>query len=54
MPNFRVKYKVNTTITTITLYLQGNGTESEAIAKLKQQNSVPKDAQVIILSIDKS
>ncbi len=52
MPNFNVKYRVNNTTTSILLNLEG-GTESEAIAKMKQQNNVPKDATVIILSIEK-
>jgi hypothetical protein len=54
MASYRVKYKVNNTTTSTTLQLIGNGTESEAIAKLKQQNNVPKDANVIILSIEKA
>ena len=54
MESYRVKYKVNNTTTATTLQLIGNGTESEAIAKLKQQNNVPKDANVIILSIEKA
>jgi hypothetical protein len=52
MASYHVKYKVNNTTSGITLQLQG-GTESEAIAKMKQQNNVPKDANVIILSIEK-
>jgi hypothetical protein len=53
MPSYRVKYKVKDTQSQTTLQLQG-GMESEAIAKLKQQGTVPKDANVIILSIDKA
>jgi hypothetical protein len=52
MATYYVKYKVNNTTSGINLQLQG-GTESEAIAKMKQQNNVPKDANVIILSIEK-
>lgn len=52
MASYYVKYKVNNTTTGKTLQLEG-GTESEAIAKMKQQNNVPKDANVIILSIEK-
>jgi hypothetical protein len=52
MPTYNVKYRVNDSTTSRTLNLVG-GTESEAITKLKQQSSVPKDANVIILSIEK-
>jgi len=52
MARYNVKYKVKDSTTSITLNLDG-GTESEAIAKMKAQNNVPKDAQVIILSITK-
>jgi hypothetical protein len=52
MATYNVKFKVNTTTRETTLQLQG-GTESEAIARLKAQSSVPKDANVIILSIVK-
>ncbi len=52
MGSYHVKYRVNTTTSSTTIQLEG-GMESEAIAKLKQQNSVPKDASVIILSIEK-
>jgi len=52
MATYDVKYKVGNTSTGRKLQLQG-GSESEAIAKLKQQGSVPKDANVIILSIKK-
>jgi len=51
MSNYKVKYKVDNAHSMRTLQLNG-GTESEAIAKLKQQSSVPKDAEVIILSIE--
>jgi hypothetical protein len=52
MANYNVKYRVNNTTTSITLNLEG-GTESEAVAKMKQQNNVPRDANVIVLSIEK-
>lgn len=52
MASYRVRYKVNSSTSGTTLQLQG-GTESEAISKLKQQGSVPRDANVIILSIEK-
>jgi hypothetical protein len=45
-----MKYKVNTTCD-INLQLQ-SVTESKAIAKMKQQNNVPKGASVVILSIE--
>jgi hypothetical protein len=53
MDNYEVKYKVNLSTTTTRIRLQG-GTESEAIAKLKSQGTVAKDATIIILSIKKS
>ena len=53
MPSYTVKYKVKDSTTSITLNLEG-GTESEAIAKMKSQNNVPEDANVIILSIVKN
>lgn len=53
MATYDVKYKVGNTSTGRKLQLQA-GSESEAIAKLKQQGSVSKDANVIILSIKKS
>ncbi len=53
MATYEVKYKVGNSTTGTRLQLEG-GTESEAIAKLKQQNNVPKDANVIILSIKKA
>jgi len=52
MASYYVKYKVNNTTSGIYIQLEG-GTESEAIAKMKQQNNVPKEANVIILSIEK-
>jgi hypothetical protein len=52
MATYYVKYKVNNTTTGTNLQLQA-GSESEAIAKLKQQRTVSKDASVIILSIEK-
>jgi hypothetical protein len=52
MASYHVKYKVNNTTSGTILQLQG-GAESEAIAKLKQQSKVAKDANVIILSIEK-
>ncbi|MBK7083874.1 MAG: hypothetical protein IPH53_04105 [Flavobacteriales bacterium] len=51
MSNFKVKYQVGNVQSRRTLKLQG-GTESEAIAKLKQQSSVPKEAEVVVLSIE--
>lgn len=52
MATYTVKYKVGNTSTGRKLQLQG-GSESEAIAKLKQQGNVPANADVIILSITK-
>jgi hypothetical protein len=52
MPLYNVRYRVKDSTTSITLNLEG-GTESEAIAKMKQQSNVPKDAIVIVLSIEK-
>ena len=52
MPSYFVNYRVDNSSCGITLNLKG-GTESEAIAKMKQQNNVPKNASVIILSIEK-
>lgn len=52
MESYKVKYKVNHTNSQMTMKLHG-GTESEAIAALKQKQSVPKDATVIILSIER-
>lgn len=53
MDTYEVKYKVGNTSTGRKLKLK-SGTESEAISILKEQNSVPKDSQVIILSIKKN
>lgn len=47
---YEVKYKVDNTTTSTILNLQG-GTESEAIAKLYSQCTVPRSRQIIILSI---
>lgn len=47
-----VKYRVNNTQSQTALNLH-SASESEAIAVLKQQSSVPKDASVTILSITK-
>lgn len=47
-----VKFRVNNSQSQTALNLH-SPSESEAIAVLKQQSSVPKDANVIILSIDK-
>ena len=52
MPNYKVKYKVDNSTSSTTLNLYG-GTESQAIAELKRRSSVPKDKNVIILSIEK-
>ncbi|MDB5256805.1 MAG: hypothetical protein JWM14_1500 [Chitinophagaceae bacterium] len=52
MATYKVKYKVGNSSSERHLQLIG-GTESEAIAKLKQQNNVPKDANVIITLIEK-
>lgn len=49
--NYKVKYRVGNTQSMRTLQLR-DGMESEAIAKLKQQGSVPKEADVVILSIE--
>ncbi len=51
MKSYKVKYKVNNTTTIKTMQLQG-GTESEAIEKLKKSNGLPKEGNVIILSIE--
>lgn len=45
-----VKFRVGNTNSQRTLHLH-SASETEAIAQLKKQNSVPKDATVIILSI---
>lgn len=52
METYKVKYKVNHTNSQMTMKLHG-GSESEAIASLKQKQSIPKNAEVIILSIEK-
>ena len=52
MAMYYVKYKVGSSTSGRDLSLD-SGSESEAIAKLKAQNSVPKDANVIILSIQR-
>lgn len=52
MASYHVKYRVRTTTAATIMNLEG-GTESEAIAKLKQTGAVQKDADVIILSIVK-
>ena len=51
MKRYTVKYRINNTDSKTTLMLKGGG-ESEAIAKLKAQNSVPKDADVIIYFVN--
>lgn len=48
--SYQVKYRVNNTTSSTSMHLYGPN-ESEAIAKLKAQGSVSKDATVIILSI---
>jgi hypothetical protein len=48
--SYYVKYKVNNTTSGTSMHLYGPN-ESEAIAKLKAQGSVSRDAVVIILSI---
>jgi hypothetical protein len=50
MENYEVKFKVNHTNSRAILKLHGDS-ESEAISLLKQRGTVPKDADVIILSI---
>jgi len=52
MAMYYVKFKVGNTTSSRDLSLEG-GTESEAVAKLKAQSSVAKDADVIILSIQR-
>jgi len=49
---YYVKYKVGNSTSGRDLTLE-YGSEGEAIAKLKAQSSVPKDANVIILGIQK-
>lgn len=51
MKSYRVKYKVNSSTTTRILLLHG-GMESEALDKIKKSGGVPKDAKIIILSIE--
>ena len=53
MPNFYVKYKVGSG-TNGTIMSLPSASESAAIAKLKAQQSVPKNAEVIILEIKPS
>lgn len=48
--SYYVKYKVNNTTSGTSMHLYGPN-ESEAIAKLRAQGSVPAGATVIILSI---
>ena len=50
MNRYEVKYKVQNSYRTTVLNLHG-GTESEAIEKLYAQSSVPRNLQIIILSI---
>lgn len=56
MNSYRVKYRVvdsaSSTNATATIMLH-SGCESEAITALKQRGTVRKDADVIILSIEK-
>ena len=56
MNSYRVKYRVvgsaSSTNATATIMLH-SGSESEAITALKQRGTVRKDADVIILSIEK-
>lgn len=49
---YTVKYRVNNTQSSTTLHLYSDS-ESQAIAKLKEHCTVPKDANVIILLIQK-
>ena len=51
MNNYRVKYKYGTSIT-ITVLQLNSGSESEAIAKLKQSGH--RDGTIIILSVEKA
>lgn len=53
MPMYKIKYRWGNSVRSTRLLLQG-GTESETVMKLKQQNSVPKDADIVILSIEKA
>lgn len=52
MSSYKVKYKVNNSTSQTTLQLN-SGSESEAAAKLKSQGTVPKDSEVIILSVER-
>jgi len=52
MANYYVQFKVGNSTSGRDVSLD-SGTESEAIAKLKASSMVPKDANVIILSIRK-
>jgi hypothetical protein len=56
MNSYRVRYRVvdsaSSTNATATIMLH-SGSESEAITALKQRGTVRKDADVIILSIEK-
>lgn len=52
MGAYLVKYRIKNTTTSTILQLEG-GTESEAVMKLKRSSTVPKDADVIVLSIQK-
>ncbi len=52
MPSYRVKYRVRHSYSSVTLNIN-SGLESEAIDKMKKQHTVPNDAEVIILSIEK-
>ncbi len=51
MKSYRVKYTVNNGGRSTVLQLHG-GTESEAIEKIKKYGGVPKDATIVILSIE--
>jgi hypothetical protein len=53
MFSYKVKYRIGYTNAVSTIQLI-NGSESEAISKLKQNYAVPKDANVMILSIEKA
>lgn len=50
LKRYKVKYKYGSSSAETTLQLHG-GTESEAIAVLKQKNSSYKDKTIIILEI---
>ncbi len=53
MAKYNVKYRIGSSNATRKLELSG-GSESEAIDRLKRSSTVPKDANVIVLSIDKA